>query len=99
MDMNDRVALLSVKRLVILGSRGEEQLALKYKHVSRLEVRPITHEDGSDGWAIVVILNTARRNGSQVEVISCHSESEALDLCAQIQRGVDLETSDAMIPA
>ncbi|KAL3925315.1 MAG: hypothetical protein SGILL_000491 [Bacillariaceae sp.] len=98
MDMNDRVALLSVKRLVVLGSRGEEQLALKYKHIKRLEARPIAHEDGTDGWAIVVILNTPRRNGSEVEVISCHSEQEALDLCSQIQRGVDLESSDAMVP-
>jgi hypothetical protein len=97
MDMNDRVALLSVKRLVILGSRGEEQLALKYNHVARLEMRRIKEEDGSDGWAIVVILNTPRRNGSEVEVITCHSEQEALDLCSQIQRGVELESSDAMV--
>lgn len=99
MDMNDRVALLSVKRLIILGPMGEEQLALKYRHVDKLEVRSIKQEDGSDGWGIVVILNTSRRNGSDVEVISCHSEQEAIALCSQIQRGVDLEVSDAVIPS
>lgn len=96
LDMNDRVALLSVKRLIILGSKGEEQLALRFKHVDRLEARSIKQADGSDGWGIVVILNTPRRNGSEIEVISCHSEQEAIDLSTQIQRGVDLETSETV---
>jgi Autophagy-related protein C terminal domain len=97
LDLNDRVALLSVKRLIILGPNGEEQLSLKYKHVDKVEVRSIKQEDGSGGWGIVVILNTPRRNGSDVEVISCRSEQEAIGLCSQIQRGIDLEMSD--VPA
>jgi hypothetical protein len=97
MDMDDRVALLSVKRLVLLGSKGEEQLNLKYKHVDRAEVRSIRQENGSDGWGIVVILNTPRRNGSDVEVISCHSEQEAIDLCSRIRRGMNLESSEALM--
>jgi len=96
MDMNNRVALLSVKRLIILGPRGEEQLALKFKHVDRLEVRSIRQEDGiTDGWGIVVILNTPRRNGSEVEVISCQSEQEAKNLRMLIQQGVDLISNDS----
>lgn len=95
LEMNDRVALLSIKRLIILGQTGEEQLALKFKHVSRLEVRSIRENDGiTEGWAIVVILNTPRRNGSDLEVISCRSEQEAIDLCMLIQRGVDLISLD-----
>mmetsp|Transcript_33968 Transcript_33968/g.79966 ORF Transcript_33968/g.79966 Transcript_33968/m.79966 type:complete len:934 (-) Transcript_33968:62-2863(-) len=97
MDMKDRVALLSVKRLIILGAKGEEQLALKYKHVDRLEVRSILQEDGvTNGWAIIVILNTPRRNGSDVEVIICGSEQEAIDLSMLIQRGVDLVALDSI---
>ena len=95
LEMNDRVALLSIKRLIILGPKGEEQLALKFKHVNRLEVRSIREEDGiTEGWGIVVILNTPRRNGSDIEVISCRSEQEAVDLCILIQRGVDLISID-----
>lgn len=91
LEMNDRVALLSIKRLIILGPKGQEQLALKFKHVNRLEVRSIRQEVGiSEGWGIIVVLNTPRRNGSDVEVISCRSEQEAIDLCMLIQRGVDL---------
>ena len=95
LEMNDRVALLSIKRLVILGPKGEELLALKFKHVNRLEVRSIREDDGiTEGWGIVVILNTPRRNGSDVEVISCRSEQEAIDLCTLIQQGVDLVSLD-----
>ncbi|KAG7345960.1 vacuolar-sorting-associated protein 13 C-terminal domain containing protein [Nitzschia inconspicua] len=97
LDMNDRVALLSVKRLVILGPQGEEQLALQFKHVDRLEVRSIKQEDGSDGWGIVVLLNTSRRNGSDIEVISCHTEQEAITLCSLIQNGVDLQIADDIV--
>jgi len=87
MDMNNRVAL---------GPRGEEQLALKYKHVDRLEVRSIRQEDGiTDGWGIVVVLNTPRRNGSDVEVILCQSEQEAINLRVLIQQGVDMVANDS----
>lgn len=96
MDMNDRVALLSGRRLIILGPLGEEVMQLKYRHVDRLEVRPMPQEDGSEVWGIVVVLNTPRRNGSEVEVISCHSHQEAVDLCALIQQGIDLVTDNAM---
>jgi len=79
-----------------LGPRGEEQLALKYKHVDRLEVRSIRQEDGiTDGWGIVVVLNTPRRNGSDVEVILCQSEQEAINLRVLIQQGVDMVANDS----
>lgn len=90
MEMGNRVALLSVKRFILLGPKGEELMALKYKHVSKLEVRQIPNEDGSIGWAIIIVLNTARRNGSEVEVLACSSEQEARELCEHIQRGVDM---------
>jgi hypothetical protein len=96
LDMGDRVALMSVKRLIILGPQGEEQLALKYTHVERIETRSIQQEDGADGWGIVVVLSRPRRNGSEVEVITCHSEEEAIELCSCIQRGLDLAMAEAV---
>lgn len=93
LDLGDRVALLSVKRFILLGSRGQELMALKYKHVSKLEVRQVPNEDNSLGWAIIIVLNTPRKNGSEVEVLSCTSQHEATELCSQIQRGVDLVAS------
>lgn len=95
-DMGDQVALLSVRRLILLGPSGQELMSLKYKHVSKLEARQIKQEDDSDGWGIVIVLNTPRRNGSEVEVISCQTQQEAEELCSHIQRGVDLVASDAL---
>lgn len=93
-EMGDRVALLSVKRLLIVGSEGQELLVLKYKHVERLDIRPAKQEDGNDGWAIVVLLNTPRRNGSEIEVITCSEKSHAVDLCAQIKHGMNIAASE-----
>jgi hypothetical protein len=95
-DMLDRVALLSVKRLLLLGSNGEEQLLLKLKHVASVEVRPIDQEDGTSGWGIIVKLSTPRSNGSEIEVITCSSEEEATELCCQIQRGANLVANETL---
>lgn len=88
LDMGDRVALLSVKRLLLLGPEGEELLVLKFKHIENLEVREIEREDGSHEWGIVIVLNTPRKNGSEVEVINCVDKSQAKDLAVQIQQGM-----------
>jgi hypothetical protein len=86
--MGDRVALLSVKRLVLLGPNGEEVLVLKYKHIDSLEVQSIVQEDQSPGWGIIVVLNTPRRNGSDLEVISCQEKAQAEELRSQIEQGM-----------
>jgi hypothetical protein len=96
MDMGNRVALLSVRRMILLGPNGQEMLALKYKHVSKIEVRAIKQDDGSEGWGIIIILNTPRRNGSEVEVISFPNRQQAMELCSYIQRGMDLVANDAL---
>lgn len=61
LDLGDRVALLSVRRFVLLGNKGQELLSLKYKHVSRAEVRQIPLDDNTIGWAIIIVLNTPQR--------------------------------------
>jgi Autophagy-related protein C terminal domain len=87
LDMGDRVALLSVKRIIILGRRGEELLVLKLKHIESVEVRSVEQEDGGSGWGIIVLLNTPRQNGSEVEVITCKEKAYAEQLCAQLEHG------------
>lgn len=87
LDMGDRVALVSVKRVVILGRYGEELLVLKLKHIESVEVRSVDQEDGSSGWCIIVLLNTPRQNGSEIEVITCKEKSHADQLCSQLDYG------------
>jgi hypothetical protein len=87
-DMGDRVALLSVKRLLLLGPSGEEVLVLKFKHIDSLEVQSIVQEDQSPGWGIIVVLNTPRRNGSDLEVICCKEKAQADELRSHIEVGM-----------
>jgi hypothetical protein len=86
-DMVDRVALLSVKRLLIIGPNGQELLLLKYKHIESLELRAIGQtENGETEWGIIVLLNTLRNNGSEIEVITCPDQTTA----AQLYRELDV---------
>ncbi len=94
LDLGDRVALLSVKRFILLGPKGQELMALKYKHVTTAEVRQIPLEDNTIGWAIIIVLNTPRKNGSEVEVLSCKSQQEAIELCSHLQQGIELVAGD-----
>ena len=94
LDMEDRVALFSVKRVVILGRRGEELLVLKLKHIESVEVRNVDLDDGTEGWGIIVLLNTPRQNGSEVEVIMCKKKSHADQLAAQLEQGRRVASMD-----
>lgn len=79
-DMQDRVALFGVRRMVLLGSTGEELLVLKYKHIDTLQTRKVQMEDGSEGWCVLIILNTRRNNDADMEVVTCKEQAHALEL-------------------
>lgn len=83
-EMTDRVALLSVKRLLIIGPTGKELLVLKLKHIESLELRIIDDSNVQPEWGIIFLLNTPRRNGSEIEVITCHDQAIAEQLRSQI---------------
>lgn len=94
LDMGDRLALLSVKRLLIIGSSGEELLLVRFRHIESIEVMSTPRKDGKIVWNVVLVLNTPRQNGSDVEVITCHEEIEAKELCRLMQEGIKLRGSD-----
>ena len=91
LDMDDRVALLSDKRLLLLDSEGSELLLVKFKHISNVEVRE--YEQGS--WSLLIMLNTPRANGSELEVITCKNKLQAVELSEQIKHGMNLVENDA----
>lgn len=87
LDMDDRVALLSDKRLLLLDSEGQKLLLVKFKHVSNVEVRQF----GQNQWTVLIMLNTPCKNGSEVEVVnSCKDQAEAQELCNQIKHAMSL---------
>uniref|UniRef100_A0A7S2U5Y0 Vacuolar protein sorting-associated protein 13 DH-like domain-containing protein n=1 Tax=Attheya septentrionalis TaxID=420275 RepID=A0A7S2U5Y0_9STRA len=94
LDMEDKVALLSVKRLLLLGEDGEERLIVRYRQIKELEVRDVLQENGDMEYGVIVFLNSPRTNGSEVEVIGCKEKKVALELCEQVKRGINLVASD-----
>jgi hypothetical protein len=94
LDMGDKVALLSVKRLLLLGEDGEERLVVRYRQIKELEVRDVLQENGDMEYGVIVFLNSPRTNGSEVEVIGCKEKKVALELCEQVKRGINLVDSD-----
>jgi hypothetical protein len=102
LDMGDRVALLSVQHVLLLGSRGEELLVIKFRHIERLEIRDISRSFGSNAnepvterWGLVIVLNTLRKNGSDVEVVLCADKMEAEGLCHLLQQAIALMSPPA----
>ena len=49
-DIGNRFALLSVKRLLILGEDGQERIMIKLKLIKRVEVRQVPKPDGGNEW-------------------------------------------------
>jgi hypothetical protein len=72
--------------LIILGRQGQELLVLKLKHIASVKTRNVGGESTSN-WGVIVLLNTPRRNGSEVEVILCHEELQAVELAKKLEEG------------
>jgi len=89
-DMGSRVALLSVKRVLLLSDDGKELLMVKFKQMKAVEVRQVPKPDGRAEWGVLIFLRSPRKNGSEIEVINCEEESMATDLCSQMKRGMNL---------
>jgi len=97
LDMDDRVALLSTKSVLLLDPEGEEMVVLRFKHIDSLEKRKMEQEDGSMGWAIIAGLSAPKSDGSDVEVIRCRDEALADELLKLMERGRE-EASHEMTP-
>ena len=87
-DLGGRVALLSVRKFLLLGDDGQEQLIIKFKHISHTEVRQVSTPKGLHEWAVLIFLKIARKTGSEVEVIKCDEKNVAFDLCSKIKQAV-----------
>ncbi|GAX25821.1 hypothetical protein FisN_17Lh220 [Fistulifera solaris] len=88
LDMGDRLLLVSVKRLLVIGSRGQELLLIRLKHIESLEVRNTRQGEDEVVWSVLILLSTRRSNGSDVETIACKNKEDAKDLCSFLERAL-----------
>ena len=89
-DLGGRVALCSVKNFLLLGADGEEQLLIKFIQMKYVELREVPLPNQRKGWGVFIFLKQARKNGSEVEVITSEDEDAAILLCTKIKQGIDL---------
>eukprot|EP00553_Chaetoceros_curvisetus_P009045 CAMPEP_0204635410 /NCGR_PEP_ID=MMETSP0717-20131115/31467_1 /ASSEMBLY_ACC=CAM_ASM_000666 /TAXON_ID=230516 /ORGANISM="Chaetoceros curvisetus" /LENGTH=455 /DNA_ID=CAMNT_0051654151 /DNA_START=104 /DNA_END=1471 /DNA_ORIENTATION=- len=87
-DMGGRVAILSVRRFLLLGDDGETQLLIKLKNIKRVTLRQI--DSNGIEWGVLIFLKTSRKNGNQVEVITSEDIEIAKELESKIKQGAAL---------
>jgi len=90
LEMDDRVALLSDKRMLLLDSEGKELLLVKFSHISTVEVR----EYEANSCSVIIMLKRPRANGSDMEVVTCSTVAQAVELSEQIKHGMSLVEED-----
>lgn len=79
LDMTDRVALFSVRRLLVLSSSGEELLLLSYESIDNIEV--VTADS-------IYIVKIHCDDDKVVEEISFEEEETAITLAAKISEAL-----------
>jgi len=96
-DMGGRVALMSVRQALIIGEDGQELLVVKFKQIASAEVRRVPGSNDNPQkmvWGVLIFLNKPRNNGSEIEVVTCEEKDIAMELAAQLKRGVALAKSE-----
>jgi len=92
-DIGNKVALLSSKRLLLLGEDGHELMMLKFKLINHTEVTQVPKPSGGNEWGVLLFISNPKRK-SAVDIISCGRESIAIELCSQIKRCINLSASE-----
>ena len=86
-DLGGRVAILGVKRFLLLGDDGETQLLIKLKNIKHVEMRHVPKQDESGmEWGVLIFLNS--KHGNDIEVITTEEKDIANELCTKIKHGI-----------
>lgn len=88
-DMGGRVAILSVKKFLLLSEDGKQELLIKFKQMKYAELRKVAHQGGVLHWGVFIFLKFVNKAGSEVEVVTSEDKELAVDLCLQIKGGIN----------
>lgn len=90
-DMGGRVAILGVKRLLLLGDDGRTQLLIKLRNIKFVELRQVPKPDESGmEWGILIFLKNSTYK--DIEVITTEDADIANDLFTKIKQGVNISS-------
>ena len=87
-DMGGRVAILSVKKFLLLGEDGEQRMLIRLKNIKRIDLRKVPKPADGFEWGVLIFLKAVRNNGNEVEVVTTPDKGIAKDICAKIQQGI-----------
>ena len=87
--MGGRVAILSVKKFLLLSEDGKQELLIKFKQMKYAELRKVAHQGGVLHWGVFIFLKFVNKAGSEVEVVTSEDKELAVDLCLQIKGGIN----------
>ena len=85
-DLGGRVAILSVKRFLLLGEQKETQLLIKLRNIKFVELRQVPKPGGME-WGVLILLKNTKRG--DIEVITTEDRDIAVELCTKIKQGVN----------
>ena len=88
-DMVKNVALVSVRRLVILSGDGEELLLLSLNRIEKVEMQPSVD---AEHFIVKIFLHEPEANGSETEEVQCDDEKMANLLCKKLTEAVDQQS-------
>lgn len=89
-DMGGPVAILSIRRFLLLGDDGETKMLLRLKHIKRIDLKKVPTSNGGIEWGVLIFMKTVRNNGNEVEVVTTPDKDTAKDICTKIQHGISL---------
>jgi len=81
-DMVKNVALMSVRRLLILSGDGEELFLIPYSDIRKIEMQP--QIEPPEGFVVRIFLHETKANGSDYEEVKCDEENMANLLCEKL---------------
>ena len=87
--VGNRIILIGVKRFVLLGQDGRDQMIIKLSQIKKLEMRNVPKPDGDFEWGIVIFLRTPKNSGSEVKTINCGDKQTALQLQAILSKSMN----------
>ena len=85
-DMINSVALMSVRRLLILSGDGEELLLLSLSDIKNVDVQ---HQIDAGGFLVIIHLRELKADGSVCKEVTCDEENMAKLLCEKLFEAIN----------
>lgn len=85
-----RIALLSIKHLIVLGEDGRERMLVTFRHVKYVKLKHYPLPNGDVEWGLLISLVSRKNNDNELEAINCGEKDTAIELRKLLNRALNL---------